>query len=82
MLVSTVQDPTSFADFNSSSGQQLAIPFFQETGEGLFCFSFNFPTNITGLQDGANVTIQLVFDGGDGVLYQAGLKALVYESAI
>ncbi|KAF9243798.1 hypothetical protein BU15DRAFT_59655 [Melanogaster broomeanus] len=71
VLVSTVQDPTTFGDFNSSSGFQLGVQWFQQNGEGLYCFPIDLAlSGVSGIQDGANVTIQVVFDGGDGQLYQ------------
>jgi len=71
VIISTVQDPTSFSDFNSSSGYQMVVPYFQTNGEGMFCFPVNITTSgVSGIQEGANVTIQVIFDGGDGVLYQ------------
>ncbi|KAN0090749.1 hypothetical protein V8E55_004315 [Tylopilus felleus] len=71
VIISTDQDPTSFADFNSSSGYQMVVSYFQTSGEGMFCFPINITaSNVTGIQDGANVTIQVIFDGGDGVLFQ------------
>lgn len=63
--LSTLQVATSFQNFSG------AVPFFQVNGEGSFCFPVDFSaSNITGLQDGSNVTIQLIFDGGDGELFQ------------
>ncbi|KAH7883902.1 hypothetical protein F5I97DRAFT_1794099, partial [Phlebopus sp. FC_14] len=71
VIVSTKQDPSSFADFNSSSGYQMAVPFFQQNGEGLYCFPIDLAlSGVSGIQDGANVTIQIIFDGGDGELFQ------------
>lgn len=72
VLLSTVQDPTSFDNFKTSSGQsQLARDFASGSGEGGFCIPLDLNnTDISGVQDGANVTIQLVFNGGDGSLYQ------------
>ncbi|KAF8550890.1 hypothetical protein OG21DRAFT_1524807 [Imleria badia] len=71
VIISTDQDPTSFSDFNSSSGYQMVVPYFQTSGEGLFCFPINITASgVSGVQDGVNVTIQVIFDGGDGVLYQ------------
>ena len=71
-IVATVQDPDSFDNFRDSSGNfQMAVPFFQTTGEGLFCFPVNLATSgVSGLSDGINATIQIVFDGGDDKLYQ------------
>lgn len=49
----------------------MAVPFFQTTGAGTFCFPINITSSgAPGIQDGANVTIQVIFDGGDGSLYQ------------
>ncbi|KAG2116958.1 hypothetical protein DEU56DRAFT_718277, partial [Suillus clintonianus] len=73
VIISTDQNPNNFSDFNSSSGYQTVVPFFQQSGEGLYCFSIDLAaaaTNVSGIKDGANVTIQVLFDGGDGTLYQ------------
>jgi hypothetical protein len=70
--VSPYPNPTSFNDFNNASGSpELAVNFFQKSGEGLACFNIDLSkSGISGVQDGANVTIEVVFDGGDGELYQ------------
>ena len=79
VIVSTIQNPNNFSDFNSSSGYQMGVQWFQQSGEGLYCFPIDLATaNIAGVKDGANVTIQIVFDGGDGLLYQVG-KAPSYN---
>lgn len=71
VIVSTDQDPTSFSDFNSSSGYQMAVQYFESSGEGQYCFPIDLAAaGVSGIQDGANVTIQVVFNGGDGTLYQ------------
>lgn len=45
----------------------------------MYCFPIDIATsNISGIQDGANVTIQVIFDGGDGVLFQASFYLLIY----
>ncbi|KAI0690690.1 hypothetical protein BC835DRAFT_1417630 [Cytidiella melzeri] len=63
--LSTLQVPTSFQNFSG------VVPFFQVNGEGSYCFPVDFAaSNVTGLQDGQNVTIQLTFNGGDGELFQ------------
>lgn len=49
----------------------MVVPYFQTSGEGMFCFPIDIATSgVSGIQNGANVTIQVIFDGGDGVLYQ------------
>ncbi|KAF8226057.1 hypothetical protein L208DRAFT_388985 [Tricholoma matsutake] len=66
VLVSSAMNATSFNNFSQVK------PFFQKQGEGGFCFPLDFSANANGtsLKDGQNVTIQVVFDGGDGTLYQ------------
>ncbi|KAF8168333.1 hypothetical protein B0H34DRAFT_685114 [Crassisporium funariophilum] len=65
VLVSTLADPTSFNNFSQVN------TYFQVQGEGAFCIPLDFSkSNVTGLQSGQNVTVQIVFDGGDGQLYQ------------
>ncbi|KAF8807189.1 hypothetical protein BYT27DRAFT_7189274 [Phlegmacium glaucopus] len=65
VLISTVANPTSFDNFT------LVNTFSQLNGEGGFCLPLDFSTsNVTGLQNGENVTVQMVFNGGDGQLYQ------------
>jgi len=72
ILISTVQDPTSFDNFtNSTGGQQLVRNFASGSGEGGFCIPLDLNnTAISGVQDGANVTLQYLYNGGDGSLYE------------
>lgn len=78
VLVSTKSNPTSFNDFNDASGNnQLVTQFFQTTGEGLAYFTVDLSkSNVTGLSDGANVTLEVAFNGGDGTLYQVCISFL------
>ncbi|KAI0730958.1 hypothetical protein C8Q76DRAFT_716898 [Earliella scabrosa] len=71
-IVSTVANPNTFPSFQDSNGQfQQFIPFFRTTGEGAFCLNVSLADwGISGIQDGANVTVQFIFDGGDDTLYQ------------
>ncbi|KAJ7139893.1 hypothetical protein C8R44DRAFT_765686 [Mycena epipterygia] len=65
VTLSTKANSTSFDDFST------IVPFFKLTGEGLFCIPLDLlATNATGLKDGQNVTLEIVFDGGDGELFQ------------
>ncbi|KIM66956.1 hypothetical protein SCLCIDRAFT_212665 [Scleroderma citrinum Foug A] len=76
-IVSTKTEASSFSDFNTSSGYQITVPFVEYTGSGQFCLPINLANSgISGIQEGANVTIQAVFDGGDGSLYQVRISAL------
>ncbi|KAI6153299.1 hypothetical protein BKA82DRAFT_1002454 [Pisolithus tinctorius] len=71
VIVSTKQSPTSFSDFNSSSGYQMAVQFFKSSGEGQYCFPIDLATSgVSGIQDGANVTVQVIYDSGEENLYQ------------
>ncbi|KAJ7495623.1 hypothetical protein FB451DRAFT_1020199 [Mycena latifolia] len=62
--VSTKANPTNFSDFTT------VIPFFQDTGAGIFCFDLDFSKTNASLTDGQNVTLEIIFDGSDGQLYQ------------
>lgn len=75
VILSTAQNPTNFANFTQ------AVDFFSGDLPGNICFPVDFGnTNISGLQDGANVTVQMVFDAGDGRLYQAcGISARIIQ---
>ena len=56
--------------------EQYAIQLNQVTGEGAFCFPIDLSkTNISGIANGGNVTVQIVFNGGDDTLYQVGFTA-------
>lgn len=71
VLISTAQNPRSFDNFSVNGEQQLALPYAKEKDAGTFCIPLDLAAaNITGVEDGANVTIQIIFAGGDGNLYQ------------
>ncbi|ESK98434.1 hypothetical protein Moror_184 [Moniliophthora roreri MCA 2997] len=71
VLLSTVENPSNFGDFNVSGQQQFARYYSSEPNAGTFCIPLDLSqSGISGLQDGSNVTIQIVFTGGDGNLYQ------------
>jgi hypothetical protein len=83
IILSTDQDPTSFDNFTNSSGQdQYARDVASASGEGGFCIPLDLSnTGIGGVADGANVTIQLIFNGGDGQLYQVCLRVAFPSSS-
>ncbi|KDR84760.1 hypothetical protein GALMADRAFT_52149 [Galerina marginata CBS 339.88] len=71
VLISTIQSPNSFDNFSVNGVQQLVSPYAKAPNPGTFCIPLNISAaNIPGAKDGANVTIQIVFQGGDGNLYQ------------
>ncbi|KAG8220098.1 hypothetical protein J3R82DRAFT_1117 [Butyriboletus roseoflavus] len=83
VIISTVQNPTSFTNFSSSSGYQLVVSYFQTNGEGMYCFPINITASgVSGIQDGVNATIQVIFDGGDGVLYQCADLTLTANATV
>ncbi|KIM48434.1 hypothetical protein M413DRAFT_440166 [Hebeloma cylindrosporum] len=71
VLISTVANPNSFDNFTVNGVDQLVHPYAKQADTGTFCIPLNISAaGIAGATDGANVTIQVVFDGGDGNLYQ------------
>ncbi|KAJ6549896.1 hypothetical protein B0H19DRAFT_1264782 [Mycena capillaripes] len=60
----TKANPTTFQDFNSA-----VVPFSPMSGAGIFCMSLDL-SKTNDVQDGQNVTLQFVYDGGDGELFQ------------
>lgn len=64
-------NPNSFDNFTVSGNQQLVRGYAKAENAGSFCMPLNISAaNIPEAKDGANVTIQVIFDGGDGNLYQ------------
>lgn len=75
ILISFVQNPTTFADFNTTfpngTVNQFLVPFFDISGEGLHCVNVNIESlGLPNVTDGTNATIQVEFNGGDGTLFQ------------
>ncbi|KAF4623353.1 hypothetical protein D9613_001602 [Agrocybe pediades] len=71
VIISTVDNPRSFDNFTANGNQQFVRNFAKEADAGTFCVPLNISeAGIEGVRDGSNVTIQIVFDGGDGNLYQ------------
>ncbi|KAJ3492244.1 hypothetical protein NLI96_g96 [Meripilus lineatus] len=68
VILSTAQNPTSFDNFSQ------VVQYFQYPDAGNFCFNVNLSSSANattlGLRDGVNATLQFVFNGGDGNLYQ------------
>lgn len=84
-LLSTVANPNNFDNFSVNGVPQLAYPYAEEAGAGTFCIPLNISAaGISGVKDGANVTLQIVFAGGDGNLYQVLRPAnvLCFDSSL
>jgi len=82
-MLSTAAFPVSFNDFHTASGaDQLVVDYFKGTGAS-GCVRVN-PNGagILGIQNGTNVTLQMVFDGGDGKLYQVSRTNSVFDLGI
>ncbi|KXN84784.1 hypothetical protein AN958_12078 [Leucoagaricus sp. SymC.cos] len=74
--ISSDSNPNSFNDF------QQVNSFFKDQGEGKFCLPLNLASsNFTGLQSGQNVTLQMLFDGGDGNLFQCADLTLTNDNS-
>jgi hypothetical protein len=71
VLISTVPNPNSFDNFTINGVPQFVHPYAKQPDAGTFCVPLNIgAAGIAGVTDGANVTLEVVFEGGDGNLYQ------------
>lgn len=71
VLISTVANPNSFDNFSVNGVPQLVHQYAKQADAGTFCIPLNISAaGIDGVKSGTNVTIQVVFEGGDGNLYQ------------
>lgn len=74
ILVSFDANPTNFTAFNTTDSGVTYPPLRpagQITGTGEFCFDVDIQSlGIAGVGNGSLATIQVVFNGGDGVLLQ------------
>ncbi|KAF9270454.1 hypothetical protein L218DRAFT_35609 [Marasmius fiardii PR-910] len=84
VMLSTSQNPNTWEAFNNAGGQQQFVrSFARETNAGIFCIPLELnSTGISGVQEGANVTIQIVFAGGDGNLYQCADLTLARNASV
>ncbi|PPQ90436.1 hypothetical protein CVT25_014954 [Psilocybe cyanescens] len=80
VILSTAENPNSFDLFSVDGQEQIVSPWGNEHDAGSFCIPLNISAaNIEGVRDGSNVTIQVVFNGGDGALYQCADLTLSAE---
>ncbi|TEB21786.1 hypothetical protein FA13DRAFT_1757432 [Coprinellus micaceus] len=71
VLVSVAPNPNSFDTFKSGGEDLYARFWANESKTGNFCIPLDLSASgVSGVEDGANVTIQIVLNGGDGQLYQ------------
>ncbi|RSH80006.1 uncharacterized protein EHS24_009677 [Apiotrichum porosum] len=71
-MLSTSENPTSFSDFNTTSnGTNIpAVTNWFPVSEGEDCWNIDLEALGLGLTNGSLVTLQILFNGGDGPLYQ------------
>ena len=71
VLLSVAPNPNSFDTFKSGGEDVYARFWANESKSGNFCVPLDLSASgASGVEDGANVTIQIVVNGGDGQLYQ------------
>jgi len=71
VFISTEQNPNNFGAFNNTNGEQFVRYWANTDVTGNLCIPLDLSqTNIPGVRDGANVTVQIAVIGGDGELFQ------------
>ncbi|EJD54612.1 hypothetical protein AURDEDRAFT_110183 [Auricularia subglabra TFB-10046 SS5] len=67
-------NPTSFDDFNATTSPgkgATVLDFFKIDSEGDFCFDTDVSAlGLADAKDGTEATLNVIFNGGDGTLYQ------------
>ncbi|KAI0085633.1 hypothetical protein BDY19DRAFT_964888 [Irpex rosettiformis] len=75
--IANISNPTSFDNFTT------AVDFSPNNGAGVYCFPIDLEkSGVKNLTDGAKVTLQFVFSGGDGNLYQCADIILVKDLTV
>ncbi|EJD55507.1 hypothetical protein AURDEDRAFT_109811 [Auricularia subglabra TFB-10046 SS5] len=74
VAITLAEAPTKFDEFNATTnpGKGGTVNnYFRVTSEGDLCWNTDISAlKIDGATDGANATIQVIYDGGDSLLYQ------------
>ena len=71
MQVANTSNPTSFDNFTN------VVEFFPDSGVGNYCFPIDLEkSGVQNLTDGAKVTLQFTYSGGDGNLYQVSIPRI------
>ncbi|KAI0790416.1 hypothetical protein C8Q75DRAFT_717203 [Abortiporus biennis] len=77
VIIAPTSNPTNFANFSQ------AVPFFTLNGAGPFCFPVDLlASGVNGIQEGVNATLQMIYNAGDGTLYQCADVTLVSNATI
>ncbi|EJT98932.1 hypothetical protein DACRYDRAFT_24044 [Dacryopinax primogenitus] len=80
IVISFDQNPTTFAQFNATdNGTAYAplLPTFAMTYQGELCVPVDAATVGVPVVNGTNATIQVYFNGGDGLLYDCADVVLI-----
>ncbi|KZT39069.1 hypothetical protein SISSUDRAFT_1032926 [Sistotremastrum suecicum HHB10207 ss-3] len=75
-----IDDPSSFSQFNTTSSGQTYGPLvpFNQIPEGPACYNVDISSlGLENAQNGTNATIVIIYDGGDGNLFQCADVTLV-----
>ncbi|KZS95927.1 hypothetical protein SISNIDRAFT_477815 [Sistotremastrum niveocremeum HHB9708] len=75
-----IDNPTTFSQFNTTSSGTTYPPLvgFNQIPEGPACYNVDISSlNISGATNGTDATILIIYDGGDGTLYQCADVTLV-----
>ncbi|KAH6907484.1 hypothetical protein BKA70DRAFT_1283145 [Coprinopsis sp. MPI-PUGE-AT-0042] len=71
VAVAVGENPDSFDDFGGADDLNFVRYWANELKGGDFCIPIDIgASGVEGVEDGANVTIQVIFNGDDGQLYQ------------
>ncbi|ORY89067.1 hypothetical protein BCR35DRAFT_262814 [Leucosporidium creatinivorum] len=86
ILISLDSNPTSFDNFTTTSTGDaipMLLPFGQITGTGEFCFNVDVGSlGLSNVTNGTVATIQVEFNGGDGLLLQCTDIVLVSDYTV
>ncbi|KAF8326623.1 uncharacterized protein EI90DRAFT_2929997 [Cantharellus anzutake] len=83
--ISFLSNPTSLKDFNTTTNgttYPLLVPQWNTTTLGSYCVHVNVASLGLPIGNGQNATIVVVFNGGDGVLYQCSDVVLLSNYTI
>ncbi|MBW0536691.1 hypothetical protein O181_076406 [Austropuccinia psidii MF-1] len=73
IIISFNSNPTSFAQFKHKGQPNFLMPFGKIKGETSFCFNVDISSlrsRIPKISEGTLATLQVEYNGGDGLLYQ------------
>lgn len=81
VLISVEPNPNNFDAFKANGEDRYARYWANESLIGNFCIPLDL-SEVPGVTDGANVTIQIALTGGDGELYQVCMPVVIIGSLV